>query len=71
MLGTTIPSWPGCDPAIHANTTIVAFAWMPASRAGMTVEEAGRASRFRGGRTVEEAGMMVRQAGMAGEAGGA
>jgi hypothetical protein len=26
----------GPDPAIHANTGQVAFAWMPASRAGMT-----------------------------------
>ena len=27
----------GLDPAIHANTGQVAFAWIPASRAGMTV----------------------------------
>jgi hypothetical protein len=35
------PSWPGSDPAIHANAAREMFAWMPASRAGMTERLAG------------------------------
>jgi hypothetical protein len=28
----------GLEPAVHANTGQVEFAWIPAARAGMTVE---------------------------------
>jgi hypothetical protein len=27
----------GLDPSIHANTTLVEFAWIPGTRPGMTV----------------------------------
>jgi hypothetical protein len=31
----------GPDPAIHANTPLVAFAWIPGTRPGMTVDGSG------------------------------
>jgi hypothetical protein len=54
------PSWPGSDPAIHANAAREMFAWMPASRAGMTERLAGMMERL-AGITVEVLEVILRR----------
>jgi hypothetical protein len=43
-----LSSWPASEPAIDANTRRAAFAWIPASRAGMTERRAGMTERWAG-----------------------